>query len=248
MTDILVSGICGKMGQFLISCADGSPDVRITAGFDVCDTEISGIPVYSNLDNVREKPDVIIDFSRPSTLEKISAYASENSVPVVFATTGYSDDQKKIISELSAKVPVFFSANMSLGISLMKTLIKKAAEVLGDDFDIEIIEKHHNMKADAPSGTALALADAVNEAFGGNKQYMYGRTPQSTKREKEIGIHAVRGGSVVGEHEVGFYGSDEIITVSHSAGSRKIFAVGAIKAAAFIKGKPSGMYGMENMI
>ena len=154
-----------------------------------------------------------------------------------------------MIKLASQEVPVFFSANMSLGVNLMKVLIKKAAEALGDGFDIEITETHHNLKKDAPSGTALALADSINEVFDGSKEYVYGRTPESGKREKkEIGIHALRGGTVVGEHEVSFFGNDEIIKISHSARSKSVFAEGALKAAEFIKDKEPGFYGMEDMI
>lgn len=248
MLNVLISGICGKMGEHLINCAKTNPEITISAGFDVKDTTVGGIPVYSDFADVKEKVDAIIDFSRPSSLDALASYAGKNSIPVVLATTGYSEEQKKQIAALSEKIPVFYSANMSLGVSVIKSLVKKAAEILGDDFDIEIIEKHHNMKADAPSGTALALADSINEVFDNNKPYQYGRTPSDGKRRNEIGIHGVRGGTVVGEHEVGFYGDDEIITVSHSARSRKIFANGALKAALYIADKPAGMYNMEMMV
>ena len=249
--DIIISGILGKMGQTVLKCANENEDVNVIAGVDVMAPDVNpfDFPLYADFCSVAEKPDAVIDFSHPSALSSLLMYAKRMNVPVVLATTAYTEENIQMIKLASQEVPVFFSANMSLGVNLMKVLIKKAAEALGDGFDIEITETHHNLKKDAPSGTALALADSINEVFDGSKEYVYGRTPESGKREKkEIGIHALRGGTVVGEHEVSFFGNDEIIKISHSARSKSVFAEGALKAAEFIKDKEPGFYGMEDMI
>ena len=196
-----------------------------------------------------EDADVIIDFSNPALLNDLLDFAVKKSMPVVIATTGYDESQKKQIQEASRKTSVFFTYNMSLGINLLANLAKKAVQVLGDGFDIEIIEKHHNQKIDAPSGTALMLADAICEELNKPMKYEYDRHSKREKRTKnEIGMHAVRGGTIVGEHEIMFAGRDEIITLSHSARSKEVFAVGAVNAALFLKDKPAGMYSMKEMI
>ena len=193
--------------------------------------------------------DVIIDFSNPALLNDLLDFAVKKSMPVVIATTGYDESQKRQIEEASRKTSVFFTYNMSLGINLLANLAKKAVQVLGDGFDIEIIEKHHNQKIDAPSGTALMLADAICEELNKPMKYEYDRHSKREKRTKnEIGMHAVRGGTIVGEHEIMFAGRDEIITLSHSARSKEVFAVGAVNAALFLKDKPAGMYSMKEMI
>lgn len=251
MTSIIISGLLGKMGQTVLKCAEENEDIKVIAGVDVMAPDESPypFPLYADFCSITEKPDAVIDFSHPSALPSMLMYARRMQVPVVLATTAYSEENMEMIRNASKEVPVFFSANMSLGINLMKVLIKKAAETLGDDFDIEITETHHNLKKDAPSGTALALADSINEVFENEKKYVYGRTPESVKREKkEIGIHALRGGTVVGEHEVSFFGNDEVIRISHSARSKSVFAEGAIKAAEFIKEQKPGLYGMEDML
>jgi 4-hydroxy-tetrahydrodipicolinate reductase len=192
---------------------------------------------------------VIIDFSNPDALESIVEYAVNNKIPLVMATTGLSSDQKSALKAASTKIPVFFSANMSLGVNLLIDLVKKAAKVLKDNFDIEIIEKHNNQKLDAPSGTALAIADAINTVFEQRQEYIFDRHSRRKKRSKnEIGIHAVRGGTIVGEHQVIFSGNDEIIEINHIAMSKKIFAEGALKAASFIHQKAPGIYGMNDLV
>lgn len=248
MVRIILSGANGKMGKVIQSVVSGRDNCEIVAGVDI-NTESNGFPVYSSFEEIKEEADVIIDFSNPALLNSLLSYSEKKSIPVVIATTGYDDSQKKRIEEAAKKTAVFFTYNMSLGINLLANLAKKAVEVLGDEFDIEIIEKHHNQKIDAPSGTALMLADAICEEIQKPMKYEYDRHSKREKRTKnEIGMHAVRGGTIVGEHEIIFAGRDEIITLSHSARSKEIFAVGAVNAAMFMADKKSGMYSMKEMI
>lgn len=248
MVRIILSGANGKMGRVIQSVVSGRDNCEIVAGVDI-NTESNGFPVYSSFEEIKEEADVIIDFSNPALLNSLLSYSEKKSIPVVIATTGYDDSQKKQIEEAAKKTAVFFTYNMSLGINLLANLAKKAVEVLGDEFDIEIIEKHHNQKIDAPSGTALMLADAICEEIQKPMKYEYDRHSKREKRTKnEIGMHAVRGGTIVGEHEIIFAGRDEIITLSHSARSKEIFAVGAVNAAMFMADKKSGMYSMKEMI
>lgn len=248
MTDIILCGANGKMGKVTRDIVAKRDDCRIAAGIDL-NTESDSFPIYSSFDEIKEDADVIIDFSNPALLNDLLDFAVIKSMPVVIATTGYDESQKKQIEEASRKTSVFFTYNMSLGINLLANLAKKAVQVLGDGFDIEIIEKHHNQKIDAPSGTALMLADAICEELNKPMKYEYDRHSKREKRTKnEIGMHAVRGGTIVGEHEIMFAGRDEIITLSHSARSKEVFAVGAVNAALFLKDKPAGMYSMKEMI
>lgn len=248
MTDIILCGANGKMGKVIRDIIAKRDDCRIAAGIDL-NTESDSFPIYSSFDEIKEDADVIIDFSNPALLNDLLDFAVKKSMPVVIATTGYDESQKKQIQEASRKTSVFFTYNMSLGINLLANLAKKAVQVLGDGFDIEIIEKHHNQKIDAPSGTALMLADAICEELNKPMKYEYDRHSKREKRTKnEIGMHAVRGGTIVGEHEIMFAGRDEIITLSHSARSKEVFAVGAVNAALFLKDKPAGMYSMKEMI
>lgn len=248
MTDIILCGANGKMGNVIKDIVSKRDDCRIAAGIDL-NTESDSFPIYSSFDDIKEEADVIIDFSNPALLDDLLDFAVKKSMPVVIATTGYDEGQKKQIEEASRKTSVFFTYNMSLGINLLANLAKKAVQVLGNSFDIEIIEKHHNQKIDAPSGTALMLADAICEELNKPMKYEYDRHSKREKRtENEIGIHAVRGGTIVGEHEIMFAGRDEIITLSHSARSKEVFAVGAVNAALFLKDKPAGMYSMKEMI
>lgn len=248
MTKIILCGANGKMGHVIQSVVAGRDDCEIVAGVDI-NTESNGFPVYSTFGEIKETADVIIDFSNPALLDSMLAFSEDKKIPVVIATTGYDDKQKKQIEKASEKCAVFFTYNMSMGINLLANLAKKATEVLGSDFDIEIVEKHHNQKIDAPSGTALMLADAICEEIDEPVKYEYDRHSRREKRTKnEIGIHSVRGGTIVGEHEIIFAGRDEIITLSHSARSKEIFAVGAVNAAVFMSGKDSGMYSMKDLI
>lgn len=248
MINILLSGACGKMGNAVARCALEDNDLKITAGVDRAEM-LCDFPVYKSFDNVNSVPDVIIDFSHISVLDSLLSFAIKNNVPVILATTGYSTEQIAAIKDASSKIPVFFTANMSLGVNLLCSLAKSAAKILGGNFDVEIIEKHHNQKLDAPSGTALMLANAVNEVFDDKYTYEYDRHSKRQKRSKnEIGIHAIRGGTIVGEHDVIFAGHDEVITLSHAAQSKEVFAAGAVKAAKFIVGKSAGLYDMGSIL
>ncbi len=253
MTGIILSGCNGKMGKAVTKSVAEAEGIEIVGGIDIFSENLSGYPVFSSpagiSDNITKKADVIIDFSNPSALAGLLEYAVKNSIPAVISTTGLNDAQINLIKDASQKIPVFFSANMSLGVNLVCELAKKAASVLGDSFDIEIIEMHHNQKIDAPSGTALMIADSIKEELDESTRYEYDRHSKREKRTKnEIGIHAVRGGTITGEHQVIFAGLDEIITISHSARSKELFATGAISAAKFICGKPASLYKMSDMI
>ena len=248
MTNILLSGACGKMGNAVARCASEDSDLKIIAGVDRAEM-LCDFPVYKSFDDVKSIPDVIIDFSHVSVLDSLLTFAIKNNVPVILATTGYSAEQIAKIKDTANKIPVFFTANMSLGVNLLCSLAKSAAKILDNNFDIEIIEKHHNQKLDAPSGTALMLANAINDVFDDKYSYEYDRHSKRQKRSKtEIGIHAVRGGTIVGEHDVIFAGHDEVMTLSHSAQSKEVFAAGAVKAAKFIVGKPNGLYDMGDIL
>jgi len=235
------------MGANLTELLKGDENLKVVCGVDLnCGGQ--SVPVYPSFKNVKEKVDVIIDFSSPAVLKDELSWAVKNGCPVVLASTGYSAEDLSLIDETAKKIAVFKTGNFSLGINLLVKLVKKTAETLGESFDIEIIEKHHNQKVDAPSGTALMLAESANSAFDGEKPYLCGREGIVGKRGKEIGIHSVRGGTIVGEHEVIFAGEDEIITLSHSARSKKVFAVGAIRAAKWLIGKPAGKYDMNDVL
>lgn len=248
MTKIILSGANGKMGRVIQNVVSLRDDCEIVAGVDL-NTESTSFPVYTDINEITEKADVIIDFSNPVLLDNLLAYSKANKMPLVIATTGYDDNQKAQINDASKECPIFFTYNMSMGINLLANLAKKAVSVLGSDFDIEIIEKHHNQKIDAPSGTALMLADAICEEIDNDMKYEYDRHSKREKRTKnEIGLHAVRGGTIVGEHDIMFCGRDEIITLSHSARSKEIFAVGAVNAAVYMNGKVAGLYDMAELI
>lgn len=248
MTKIILSGANGKMGRVIQNVVSLRDDCEIVAGVDL-NTESTSFPVYADINEITEKANVIIDFSNPVLLDNLLAYSKANKMPLVIATTGYDDNQKAQINDASKECPIFFTYNMSMGINLLANLAKKAVSVLGSDFDIEIIEKHHNQKIDAPSGTALMLADAICEEIDNDMKYEYDRHSKREKRTKnEIGLHAVRGGTIVGEHDIMFCGRDEIITLSHSARSKEIFAVGAVNAAVYMNGKDAGLYDMAELI
>lgn len=250
MINILLCGANGRMGRAVAKAAKDDTEINVCAGIDVSasDTDLS-FPVFQSLADFSGKADVIVDFSHHSAVEGILNYAKESSIPVVIATTGHSNDEMAQIKAASSKIPVFWSRNMSLGINLLIGLAKKAASTLGDNFDIEIIEKHHNQKLDAPSGTALMIADAISSITDSQTEYVYDRHNERRKRSKtEIGIHAVRGGTIVGEHEVIFAGHDEVISLSHSATSREVFACGALRAAKYITAKASGFYTMSELV
>ena len=249
MLNILLSGACGKMGRVIAELAKCRCDCCIVAGVDVEKSDSYEYPVYNKFEDVSEQVDVIIDFSHPSALPNLLTYCKMKNIPLVAATTGYAPNEISDIKTAARQIPVFFSGNMSLGINLLQDLARRATRVLSGQFDIEIIEKHHNLKKDAPSGTAHMLAESVNAEFENKKRYVYDRHSVLKAREKnEIGMHAVRGGTIVGEHEVIFAGHDEVITLSHSALSKEVFAVGAINAALFLKDKPKGLYDMSDLL
>ena len=248
MTRILLSGCCGKMGRFVAAAVAQRKDCEIVAGIDIVDDSTLGFPVFAGYDEVEVKADVIIDFSNPSLLPAMLAYAVKTNTGVVLATTGLNDEQIKSVEDASKNIPVFFSYNMSIGVSLLCELSKVAAKVLGNGFDVEIVESHHNQKLDAPSGTAIMLGNAIKEEMP-DAYFEYDRHSKRERRHSnEIGIHSIRGGTIVGEHEVIFAGNDEIVKLSHSARSRAIFANGAVNAAVFLKIKDNGVYNMSNLV
>lgn len=247
MTKIIMSGINGRMGKAIEEMCKNSDSFEIVSGIDVNLGVPHAFPTVSGVDELDVKADVIVDFSHHSASKSLCDYAVKTSTPIVLCTTGYTDEELENIKEASEKVAVFRSGNMSVGINLLIELAKKAASVLSD-FDCEIIEMHHNQKLDAPSGTALMIADGI-KTVRENSEYVYDRTQYRKKREhNEIGIHSVRAGSIVGEHEVIFGGRNENVTIRHSALSREVFADGALRAAAFLKGKGAGMYNMSNVL
>ncbi len=248
MTKILLCGCCGRMGKFVAETVNNRNDCEIVAGIDIIDDSSLGFPVFANYDEVSVDADVIIDFSNPALLSSMLAYAERTNTAIILATTGLDDEQIKAVENTANKIPVFFSYNYSLGISLLCELSKVAAKVLGNGFDVEIVEAHHNQKLDAPSGTAIMLGNAVKEELP-DAYFEYDRHSKRQKRNgNEIGIHSIRGGTIVGEHQVMFAGNDEIITLSHSARSRAVFATGAVNAAVFIKDKNPGMYNMSDIV
>ena len=247
MVKVLLNGCLGKMGQAVEACINSRDDVAISAGVDIAQGSRS-YPIFSCFMDVTEPADVIIDFSNPLVLDDMLAFALEKQIPVIICTTGLSDAQIQKVKDKAKQIPVFFSGNMSLGINVLIELTKMAARVLSNSFDIEIIEKHHNQKIDAPSGTAIMIADAI-AAESSDSQYVYDRHAYRKKREKnEIGIHSVRGGTIVGEHEVIFAGHDEVVSIKHTAQSKGVFAAGAVNAAVFIKDKPAGLYDMSDLL
>lgn len=250
MTRMIMCGCNGKMGQVISSLVEADSEAEIVAGIDISGEQKNNYPVFKNFSACNVQADVIIDFSSPKVLSELLAYAAEKQVPAVLCSTGYTQEQIQEVEEASKKVALLRSANMSLGVNTLLKLVQTAAQVLAAaDFDIEIVEKHHNQKVDAPSGTALALADAINEALNNEYQYKYDRSKERAKRsKKEIGISAVRGGNIVGEHEVIFAGTDEVIEFKHTAYSKAIFGKGAVSAAKFLNGKPAGMYNMSHVI
>ncbi len=248
MTDIIIQGIHGRMGQVLCEMIAQRSDCRVVAGIDR-DESTGKIPVFTSLESATVKGDVLIDFSIPAATKAAVAFCKKNALPMVICTTGLDDETLAEIDAAATEIAVFKSGNMSVGINLLAELCKRANAVLGTDFDIEIVEKHHHNKIDAPSGTALLLADAINESAQEQYRYVYERESVRKRREKnEIGISAIRGGSIVGEHDVLFCGPDEVITLQHTAYSRNVFANGAVNAAVFLADKTPGFYNMGDML
>ncbi|MCB6611358.1 4-hydroxy-tetrahydrodipicolinate reductase [[Clostridium] symbiosum] len=250
MIRAIMHGCNGAMGQVIAGIAQNDEEITIVAGIDIADNKSNPFPVFPSLRECTVDADVVIDFSIAKAADAMLDWCAETGTPVVVCTTGLSDEQIKRVSEVSEKTAVLRSANMSLGVNVLLKLVKEAAQVLAAaDFDMEIVEKHHNQKVDAPSGTAIALADSINEAMDHAYHYKYDRSAERVKRDKkEIGIQAVRGGSIVGEHDVIFAGRDEVVTFSHTAYSKAIFAKGAVQAAKFLAGKEPGLYTMADVI
>ena len=250
MTKIIMLGCNGRMGQMITDMVKQDDECMIVAGIDIVDNRDNGYPVYTKLADCDVEADAIIDFTSATDFESRMDYAVDKQIPIIECSTGLSEEQMAYLKKASEKVAVLKSANMSLGINLLMKLLKEAAvKLAGDGFDVEIVEKHHNQKLDAPSGTALALADSINEAMDDRYEYIYDRSQVRQKRDKkELGISAVRGGPIVGEHEVIFAGTDEVITFKHTAYSRAVFAKGSITAAKYLKGKAAGLYDMSDVL
>lgn len=250
MVKIIMHGCNGKMGQAITRMIKEDGQAEIVAGVDAYTGITNDYPVFPSVEQCDVEADVLIDFSNAAAVDGVITYCEQKLLPVVLCTTGLSEEQLEKVAQLSEKTAVLKSANMSLGVNLLMKLLKEATKVLAPaGFDIEIVEKHHNLKVDAPSGTALALADSVNEALEEPYSYVYDRSSVREKRKKdEIGIVAVRGGTIVGEHEVLYAGEDEVITFKHTAYSKNVFAKGAIEAAKFLKDRTAGMYDMSDVI
>lgn len=250
MVKVIMHGCNGKMGQVISGLIAADPDVEMAAGVDARDEGHNSYPVFTDIEDCNVEADCIIDFSAAAAVDKLLDYCVEKHLPCVLCTTGLSEEQLKKVEEASKSTAILKSANMSLGINLLLKMLKEAAGVLAPaGFDIEIVEKHHNLKVDAPSGTALALADSINQEFDNQYEYVYDRSSRREKRpKKEIGISAVRGGTIVGDHDVIFAGADEVITFSHTAYSKAVFGKGAVQAAKFLAGKSAGMYNMGDVI
>ena len=250
MLNIVVNGYLGQMGQVISNLIKTQDNMHLVAGIDKnAKSYKCGIDLYENISDFKGECNIIIDFSNPSALDELLEYAIANNTALVIGTTAYEEKEFSKLEEAAKKIPIFYSANMSLGINLLLSLVAKAAAVLGEEFDIEIIEKHHNKKIDAPSGTAYMIANKINEEFDNNKVYTFGRHTKTNKRStNEIGIHAIRGGTIVGEHSVIFAGLDETIEIEHSATSKNVFAKGALEAAKFIVTKDNGLYNMNDLI
>lgn len=249
MIKIIMNGYNGKMGRAICNIVANDPECEIVAGIDIT-TSNAVFPTYIDINECDMPADAIIDFSTAKAVPEVLKYAVSKKLPIIICTTGLSEETLQQIEEASKVIPVFKSANMSLGINLIANLLKKAVGILDDNgFDVEIVERHHNQKLDAPSGTALLLADAMNEEMNNKYEYVYDRSQRREKRDrKEMGISAVRGGTIVGDHSVIFAGKDEVIEFNHSAYSKEVFAVGAVKAAKFIAGKPAGKYDMQDIM
>lgn len=250
MINVIMVGCNGKMGQVISDIVKNDEAATMVAGVDIYDDGHNDYPVYKKIYEVQENADVIIDFSNPASLDDILEYAVRNQVPAVMCSTGYSAEEIEKINEASKKVAILRSGNMSLGINTMVKVMKAVTKVLAEaGFDVEIVERHHNQKIDAPSGTAIMLADAVNAEVNNEYEYVYDRSQVREKRsKKEIGISAVRGGSIVGEHEIIFAGRDEVLEFKHTAYSKAIFGKGAVQAAKFLKGQKAGMYSMKDVL
>lgn len=250
MVRIIMNGCNGKMGQVITGIVAEDSQAEIVAGIDIYDGIKNTYPVFPNIESCTVDADVIIDFSTAKAVDGLLDYVQEKKIPVVLCTTGLSEEQLNRVSTVAEQAAVLKSANMSLGINTIMKLLQEAVKVFAPaGYDVEIVEKHHNQKLDAPSGTAIALADSMNEAMNHQYEYIYDRSQRRQKRDsKELGISAVRGGTIVGEHEIIFAGTDEVIEIKHTAYSKAVFAKGAVEAAKFLAGKPAGLYTMSDVI
>ena len=247
MLKVIVNGCLGKMGKVLTRCVKDDNELELVCGVSFNPTETTDYKIYSTMNDIEESADVIIDFSHHSALDDLLSYALKTKTPLVIATTGYNDNELDKIKEASKTIPIFLSYNMSLGINVLLKLVKESTKIL-EGFDIEVVEKHHNKKFDAPSGTAVMIANAIKEVIP-NLEYNYGRYGRDAKRkENEVGIHAIRGGTIVGEHNIIFAGHDEIVELKHTAQSKDIFAKGSIAAAKYLINQNPGYYNMDNML
>lgn len=246
--NILINGASGKMGGEVAKAIEGQADCKVVCGVDCVDNKTTKFPIYTNINDIKEKVDVIIDFSIPVATFEILKYAKKTKTPIVIATTGFTQEQLEEIEKASKEIPIFRSANMSLDINLMANIISQIAKIL-TDADIEIVETHHNRKIDSPSGTAILLADAINDVLENKKTYNFERMQKREPRsKKEIGFSSIRGGNIVGEHSVKFFGENETLEITHTAYSRQVFAEGAIKAAKYLVNQKPGLYNMKNLV
>lgn len=247
MLKVIVNGCFGKMGRVLTKCIEDDPNLELAYGVSSNQKEKTSFKVFSTMSDIPKKCDVIIDFSHHLALDDVLSYALNTKTPLVIATTGYNEEELSKIKDASSVIPIFHSSNMSLGVNVLLKLVREATKVL-NGFDIEVIEKHHNKKVDAPSGTAIMIANAIKDVLP-NLEYNYGRYGREAKRsENEIGIHAIRGGTIVGEHDVIYAGHDEVVELKHIAQSKDIFAKGSITAAKFLVNQNPGYYNMDNLI
>ena len=249
MLKILLNGACGRMGHNVAAMLASREDMRIVAGVDVRPEQYADFPVYADIREFTGEADAVVDFTIAPALDETLAYCVKRGIKLIVATTGHTEAQMEALCEASKKIAVFKSANMSLGVALLADLVRRACRVLGDGYDVEVIEKHHNQKLDAPSGTALMLANAAAEALPYDAEYQYNRHDVRRVRPKnEIGIHSIRGGTIVGEHEVLFAGPDEVISLTHTAQSRALFAAGTVRAVLFLADKETGFYNMDDLV
>ena len=249
MLKILLNGACGRMGHNVAAMLASREDMRIVAGVDVRPEQYADFPVYADIREYTGEADAVVDFTIAPALDETLAYCVKRGIKLIVATTGHTEAQMEALCEASKTIAVFKSANMSLGVALLADLVRRACRVLGDGYDVEVIEKHHNQKLDAPSGTALMLADAAAEALPYDAEYQYNRHDVRRVRPKnEIGIHSIRGGTIVGEHEVLFAGPDEVISLTHTAQSRALFAAGTVRAVLFLADKETGFYNMDDLV
>ena len=248
MIKVLLNGCNGKMGKVVTSSAKSFSDIEIVAGVDKSGEQLDNYPVFQSLKDCTIPVDVVIDFSRADAIYDLINYCKKNNSSIIVCSTGFSEDALNFINDASKEIAIFRSANMSIGINVLSAVLKKVSPYLYNDFDIEIVEKHHNQKVDAPSGTAILLADVIKDSLESEPQYIYGREGSPKRSKGEIGLHAIRGGNIVGDHEVIFAGAGEVLEFTHKAISREVFAQGALKAAMFMKDKKSGLYNMDDMI